>query len=91
MILNLRSAPKDPIERIAFLDSVLEQVQVELDAAYAAAYFEARLQGRFEAALVVGATSRKKALAYTRRQNESLGRSVRWGDSLDRTSSAYVG
>ena len=78
--------PADPIERIIFLDSVLEAVSEELDVAYSEAYFQARLQGRLDAALSAGRASRKRALAWTRRWNEATGRQVRWGDRADATS-----
>jgi hypothetical protein len=79
-ILNTEAMPKDPIEQIVWLDSVQAQVDRELDALYQQAYFTARTQGRFDAALRVGRASRKAALRWTRRQNESVGRTVRWGD-----------
>lgn len=88
-ILDLSAAPLDAIERIIWLDGVLEQVSSELDDAYAQAYFEARITHRFDAALRVGRTSKKRALAFTRRYNERTGRTVRWGDRADPTSTAY--
>lgn len=89
-ILNLSSAPKDPIERIIWLDGVADAVRRELYEAYSEAYFNARLQRRFDTALEVGKTSRKRALAMTRRHNERTGRSVRWADRLDPTSTAFT-
>lgn len=91
MILRLEAAPTDAVQRIIWLDSVMEVVQSELDDAYAAAYFEARIQRRFTDALRHGRMSKKRALALTRRQNERTGRSVRWGDGLDASSTAYSG
>ena len=85
MILNLESCPHDPIEAIMWLDGVQAQVRDELELAYAKAYYEARIQGRFPAALDTGRASRKRALALTRAENERRGRTVRWGDGLDRT------
>jgi hypothetical protein len=90
-LLNFEDKPRDPIAAIMWLDGVLEQVQTELDDAYAEAYFEARLQRRFPEALLAGRTSKKRALALTRKRNEQLGRSVRWGDGHDPSSSAYEG
>ncbi len=87
--LSLGAAPNDPVERIAWLDGVLEVFENEISSHYEKAYFEARMQGRFDAAVGVGRTSRKQALAMTRRVNNRMGQSVRWGDGLDRTSSAY--
>lgn len=80
LLLNFRNAPSDPIERIMWLDGVMEQTRRELDNAYSLAYGEARLQGRFDAALETGRASRKRALAFTRRFNEARGRAIRWGD-----------
>lgn len=89
MILRLDNKPSDPIEAIIWLDGVLEAVTRELDDAYAESYFTARLQRRFPEAVAAGRLSKKRALALTRKRNERLGRSVRWSDGLDPTSSAY--
>lgn len=90
-ILNLDSAPNDPIERVMWLSGVKEQVQTELDAAFAEAYFDSRLQGRFDVAVTAGPYAKKRALAYTRKENQKRGRAVRWGDGADPTSTAYRG
>jgi hypothetical protein len=90
-ILNLDDCPSDPVEAIIWLDGVWEAVSHELDAAYEEAYFEARVRGQFETALSVGRAPRKRALAWTRRRNNRMGRQVRWSDGLDPSSSAYVG
>jgi len=79
-ILNTANMPADPIEQIIFLDSVQEQVDRELDALYQQAYFDARATGRLETALRIGRASRKRALRWTRRQNEATGRTLRWND-----------
>jgi hypothetical protein len=89
MILNLDDAPSDPIERIMWLSGVQEQATKELDRAFASAYFEARIQHRLEAAVSAGPFARKRVLAYTRAENERRGRTVRWGDKADPTSTAY--
>jgi hypothetical protein len=89
MLLNLSEAPKDPIERLMYLSGVREQVASELEAELSDAYFQARLQHRFEAALAAGPYAPKRALALTRHENQRRGRSVRWGDGLDPTSTAY--
>lgn len=89
MLLNLDDAPKDPIERLMYLSGVKEQVAAELDAALGEAYFQARLQQRFEAALAAGPYKLKPALRLTRHENQKRGRSIRWGDGLDATSTAY--
>jgi hypothetical protein len=90
-LLDLSTAPVDPVERVFWLDGVMAKVRDELDDAYTEAYFEARLQGRFDAALRVGRTSKTKALRLTRRKNNESGRSIRWSDGADPTSSAYSG
>lgn len=91
MILNLDDAPTDPVERLLWLSGVKEQVQRELDEEFARTYYEARIQKVFIPALSVGLHSRKKALAYARKENERRGRTVRWNDGLDPTSTAYSG
>lgn len=89
MVLNLDTAPTDPIERLLWLSGVKEQAAKELDEAFGSAYFEARLQQRLEAAVTAGPYARKRVLAYTRRENERRGRTVRWNDKQDPTSTAY--
>lgn len=90
-LLDLSTAPTDPVERIFWLDGVMDKVEAELNEQYGEAYFQARLEGRFEAALRVGKTSRTRALKMTRRVNEQSGRSIRWADGADPTSTAYGG
>lgn len=89
MILNLGDAPTDPIERLQWLTGAKEQFKIELDAALAEAYFTARLEQRLESAIEAGPYARKRVLAYTRQENQKRGRTVRWGDHLDPTSTAY--
>jgi hypothetical protein len=91
MILNLDDAPESPIERLLWLSGVMEEVKRELDEEFASTYYEARVSGVFDSALAVGLHSKKKALAYTRKENERRGRTVRWGDRIDPTSTAYAG
>ena len=88
-LLNLADLPSDPIEQIMWLTGVQDQVTKELDTAYRNAYFEARLQHRLESAISAGPHARKKVLAYTRQENEKRGRTVRWGDKADPTSTAF--
>lgn len=89
-ILNLSEAPEDPVERVAWLGGVLEAARAELDEAFSLAYFEARLQGQLDAAVHAGPYARKRVLAFTRHENQKRGRSVRWNDGADPTSTAYV-
>lgn len=88
-ILNTESMPEDAIERIIWLDGVKAAVANDLERLYEDAYFEARLTGRLDAALKVGVSSRKRVLAWTRKGNERRGRSIRWSDGCDPTSTAY--
>lgn len=88
MILNMQDAPEDPVERIMWLTGVKEQASAELDDALAEAYYNARLQRQLEAAVAAGPYARKRVLALTRRENEKRGRTVRWGDGADPTSTA---
>lgn len=88
-LLNLTEAPKDPIERLMYLTGVKERATQELEDELAKAYFDARLSGRFEAAVLAGPYAKKRVLALTRHENERRGRTVRWNDGLDPTSSRY--
>lgn len=90
-ILNLDAAPADPIERVMWLSGVAEQARKELDLAFASAYFEARLEQRLDTAISAGPYAKKRVLAYTRAENQRRGRTVRWNDGLDPTSTAYSG
>jgi hypothetical protein len=90
-ILNLDGKPRDPLEAILWLSGVKDAVERELEAEYRRAYAEARLSGRFEAAIALGVHRRKTALRYTRQHNNENGRMIRWGDGLDPHSSIYRG
>jgi hypothetical protein len=90
-ILNLSDAPSDPLERLLWLSGVKQAVATELDDAYAKAYAEARMNRRFDAALSLKLHGKKRALALTRRWNNSQARMIRWGDGIDKTSSAFDG
>lgn len=85
-LLNLSEAPDDPIERVMWLSGVREEVDAELERAFADAYFNARLQGRLGAAVKAGPFALKRVLRYTRNENERRGRTVRWGDKQDPVS-----
>lgn len=78
-LLNL-DLPDDAVERLMYLSGVMRAVKTELDAAYQLAYFEARQRGQFDSALGLGLHSEKKALTFTRAENEARGRMIRWGD-----------
>jgi hypothetical protein len=91
MILNLADAPSDPIERLLWLSGVREAVSDELDHEFSVSYYEARLQGRLATAIAAGPYARKRVLAFTRAENQRRGRTVRWGDRADPTSTAYRG
>lgn len=85
-ILRLDDAPEDPVRRIMWLSGVMDAVRTELDAAFGAAYYEARLQGQFKDAVNAGPHATSTALAYSRHENRRRGQMVRWGDGLDPTS-----
>ena len=82
MLVNFDECPTDPIEALMWLSGVKEQVTKELNTAWQHAYYEARITQRFDTALNLGYHSRKRALAFTRAENELRGRSVHWGDGL---------
>lgn len=88
-LLDLREAPDDALERILWLSGVMEEAKIELDKAYSEAYYEARLTGRFDDALALGVHPKSTALRYTRRENNARGRSVRWADGRDPTSTKH--
>lgn len=80
MLVDFTEAPDDALERLLWLSGVKEQVDKELEAMYAKAYYEARLTGRFATALALGIHSHKRVLAFTRHENERRGRGLKWGD-----------
>lgn len=81
--LDLSSAPENPIERLAWLSGIDQAVKREINLAWQEAYFDARFQGMFQQALDLKLHARKRALAWTRHENEAKGRPVsRWGDGL---------
>lgn len=88
-LLDLSAAPEDALERLLWLSGVMEQAKNELDKAFAESYYEARLSGRFDAAVGLGLHGKYTALRFSRRENLSRGRSIRWGDGIDPTSTNY--
>jgi hypothetical protein len=81
--LDLSSAPTDPIERLVWLSGLDQAVKREINLEWQRTYFEARLSGVFEQALNLGLHPKKRALAWTRHENEARGRAIsRWGDGL---------
>lgn len=91
LLSKLGPAPQDAIARLYWLQTGQDELLAELDAAFQSAYFDARLTDRLDAAIAVHAHSRKRILRFTRNENESRGRQVRWQDGADSTSSAYTG
>ncbi len=79
-ILDLSDMPHDALERLLWLSGVREQVEAELLPAWRAAYYDARLQQRLDAAEALGLHSHKRIMAMTRAENNARGRGVRWGD-----------
>lgn len=90
-MVDLSRKPADPILAIQWLSLVQEQVNSEIEQAFAEAYFDARLRGQFDQALESGPYGKKRALAMTRRVNNSRARMIRWGDGVDASSSNYDG
>lgn len=82
LTLDFSDAPKDPIERLVWLSGVQAAVDRDLNAEYQRTYYDARQTGRFDTALRLRFHSRKKALAFTRAENERRGRGWKWGDGL---------
>lgn len=79
-LLDLSDLPHDALERLLWLSGVMEQVKKELDPEWQRAYYDARLQQRLDAAEGLGLHSHKRVMQYTRAENNSRGRTVRWGD-----------
>lgn len=80
-LLNLDGAPEDPLQRLIYLGGVLDRVRSELDQEWQKAYYDARIQGMFDRALDLRLHSRKRAIAWTRHENNARGRAIRWGDN----------
>jgi hypothetical protein len=78
--IDFSDAPHDPIERLLWLSGAKEAFDAQVTSLWQKTYFEARLSGRFDSALGLQLHSRKRALAWTRAENERRGRPMRWGD-----------
>lgn len=79
--IDLSSAPDSPVERLAWLSGLDQALRKEVNDAWQEAYYEARLQGMFDEALALHLHSKKRALAWTRHENEARGRAVaHWRD-----------
>lgn len=78
--IDFNDAPRDPIERLMWLSGARQAFETQVNAQWQRAYFEARQQGRFDTALHLGYHSEKRALSWTRAENEARGRTWRWGD-----------
>lgn len=90
MILNLTGAPRDPAERLLWLNEAKVRMDAELLDQYADCYAQLRLQGRLEWAIARKIHGRKKIIELTRRWNNAQARMIRWNDSLDPYSSTRV-
>lgn len=82
LVIDFSEAPHDPIERLVWLGGAKEAFDTQITAMWQATYYEARLTGRFASALDLKLHSRKRALAFTRAENERRGRALHWGDGL---------
>ena len=80
MQIDLTDPPKDPIERLVWLSGARDAFDAAVTPMWQKAYFEARQTGRLDAALGLRYHSLKKIMAFTRAENERLGRQWRWGD-----------
>jgi hypothetical protein len=79
-ILDLTEAPREPLRRLMWLSGVMDEVATELNSEYQRAYFDLRLEGRLDEAIDLRLHSPKRVMAFTRAENESRGRLIRWGD-----------
>jgi hypothetical protein len=80
--IDFTDAPHDPLERLLWLSGAKAAFDAQVSSEWQAAYFDARLTGRFGPALDLNLHSRKRALAFTRAENERRGRPMRWGDGF---------
>lgn len=80
--IDFSDAPHDPVKRLLWLSGAKEAFDTQVTAMWQAAYFEARLSRRFKVALDLGLHSRKRAIAFTRAENERRGRPIHWGDGF---------
>lgn len=80
LIIDFRNAPSDAIERLIWLGGCRDQFDSMMDAQWRHTYYQARLTGRLDAALALGLHSNKRALSWTRAENERRGRLTHWGD-----------
>lgn len=80
LVIDFSNAPHDAIERLIWLSGAKAAFDAKVEAEWKAAYFDARLSGRFKSALDLGLHSRKRVLAFTRAENERRGRPLKWGD-----------
>jgi hypothetical protein len=88
-LLDLSGLPDDPLDCLAALLELEEDVAAQLEAAYAWAYFNARFSGQLEHAIGLLRHSRRDILAMTRRLNREGGGAIRWGDGIDRSSTTF--
>lgn len=80
--IDFGEAPRDPVERLVWLSGARSAFDTQVHAEWQRAYYEARLSGRFDSALRLRLHSKKRALAFTRAENESRGRAMRWNDGF---------
>jgi hypothetical protein len=79
-ILDLSAAPEDPMERLLWLSGARKRAVQEIDGEFQRLYFQMRLEGRLDDAEKLNLHSHKRIMAWTRAENESRGRMIRWGD-----------
>jgi hypothetical protein len=80
--IDFSDAPRDPVKRLVWLSGAKSAFDSQVQAEWQRAYYDARLSGRFDAALKLGLHSKKRAVSFTRAENEARGRAMRWGDGF---------
>lgn len=80
MKIDFSDLPQDPIERLVWLSGARDSFDAQIMPLWQTAYFEARQTGRLDTALGFHYHSHKRVMAFTRAENERLGRQYRWGD-----------
>jgi len=78
-----------PVSELAELAAERRRVLADIDARMVPHLVQARLERCFPEAVKASGLSATAALRLTREYNERAGRSIRWSDGLDPTSTAH--
>lgn len=82
-LIDMSEAPENPVERLVWLDGIDQVLRREVNRAWQEAYFRARLEGVFDRALDLHLHTPRRAVAWTRHENEARGRVItRWNDGF---------